>query len=100
MVRFVKANAFFMLIIITRWVIVTLKVIWSDYMEVNYELVVVGNGLELLTIGGRATGYSIQYNRTSECFKVAGGHKARHVHRRAQAAKLVVKMFEKAVRAK
>lgn len=28
MVRFVKANAFFMLIIITCWVIVTLKVIW------------------------------------------------------------------------
>ncbi len=69
-------------------------------MEVNYELVVVGNGLELLTIGGRATGYSIQHNRKLENFKVSGGDKTRHVRRRAQASKLVVKMFEKAVRGK
>jgi len=69
-------------------------------MEINYELVVVGNGLELLTIGGRATGYSIQHNRTLESFEVSGGDKKRFVRRRAQACKLVVKMFEKAVRAK
>ncbi|CNL06740.1 Uncharacterised protein [Yersinia frederiksenii] len=67
-------------------------------MEIKYELVASVGGVQLLTLGGRATGYRIEHNRKLENFEVSGGGKTRFVRRRAQATKLVVKMFEKAVR--
>ncbi|MFU2316800.1 hypothetical protein [Rahnella sp. PCH160] len=67
-------------------------------MEIKYELVASVGGAQLLTLGGRATGYRIEHNRTLDTFEVSGGGKTRSVRRRSQAAKLVVKMFEKAIR--
>lgn len=67
-------------------------------MEIKYELVSSFGGAQLLTLGGKATGYRIEQNRTLDTFEVSGGGKTRSVRRRPQATKLVVKMFEKAVR--
>ncbi|MBU9831249.1 hypothetical protein J1779_15030 [Rahnella sp. FC061912-K] len=67
-------------------------------MEIKYELVASFGGAELLTLGGKATGYRIGYNRTLGTYHVSGGGKTRSVRRRSQATKLVVKMFENAVR--
>lgn len=67
-------------------------------MEIKYELVSSFGGVQLLTLGGKATGYRIEHNRTLDNFEVSGGGKTRFVRRRSQATKLVVKMFEKAVR--
>jgi hypothetical protein len=77
---------------------VYLKGNWSDLMEIKYELVSSFGGVQLLTLGGKATGYRIEHNRTLDSFQVSGGGKTRFTRRRSQATKLVVKMFEKAVR--
>ncbi|CNE71290.1 hypothetical protein [Yersinia kristensenii] len=68
-------------------------------MGIKYELVSSGFGVQFLTLGGKATGFRIEHNRTLDTFEVSGGGKIRFVRRRAQASKLVVKMFERAVRA-
>lgn len=67
-------------------------------MEIKYELVASVGGVQLLTLGGKATGYRIEHNRTLDTFEVSGAGKTRSVRRRSQATKLVVKMFENAVR--
>ncbi|HDL6893880.1 hypothetical protein ACLMPK_01115 [Yersinia enterocolitica] len=69
-------------------------------MDIKYELVASVGGVQLLTLGGRATGYRIKHDHLMSRYEVSGGGKLKFVRRRAQAVKAVVSMFENAVRAK
>ncbi|AIN19580.1 hypothetical protein CH54_1422 [Yersinia rochesterensis] len=69
-------------------------------MEIKYELVSMGNGVESLLLGNKATGFRIKHDRLMSRFEVSGGGKLKFVRRRAQATKAVVSLFERAVRAK